>query len=321
VVDLSDPRFANFVDLSILEPGILEQSRNPFLQNLFVNVDLVVEQNTWLRSADMNVEIAGNLAVRYDRARMELFLVGELQALRGPYTVLGLGRRFDVQQGTIEFIGNPGIDPNLDIVARTRVRRDGDPLDITARVTGTLTQPSVTLSSDEAAVSQSDLVSYLVFGMPSYELTSGQASLLGNAGAVLGVGFGAVGTAFRSAVTTRLGAVLAQQWGLDYFAITEVGNLGGWDVGGLDQTQVEIGQYVGQDIFMALAFQPAQVVGSNNPFYNTFGLRVEYTPTEAYTLQAFWEDRFFRNRIMGFQDAALESRKVLGLSIFTEWGF
>jgi autotransporter translocation and assembly factor TamB len=318
VVDLADPRFAGFVDPSILEPSLLEESRNPFMQNLFVNVDLVVEQDTWLRSSDMNVEIAGNLAVRYDRSRMELFLVGELQALRGPYSVLG--RRFDVQQGTIEFIGIPGINPNLDILARTRVRREGDPLDITARVTGTLQEPRVTLSSEEAAVSQSDLVSYLLFGMPSYELASTQRQLLGSTTpAFVGAGVSAVVSGIRGSLTTGLGAVLARQTSLDYFAITEAGNLG-WDVGAISQTQVEVGEYLSQDVFLALAFQPAQIVGGSSNLLSV-GLRLEFTPTEAYTLQAFWEDRFLRRRTIGFQDAAFRSEKILGLWIFTEWGF
>jgi autotransporter translocation and assembly factor TamB len=317
VVDLSDPRFASFVDLSILDPSILEQSQNPFMQNLFVNVDLVVEQDTWLRSAEMNVEIAGTLGVRYDRARQELVLEGELQALRGPYSVLG--HRFDVQQGTIRFVGIPGINPNLDIVARTRVRRQDEPLDITARVTGTLTEPRVELSSDEAAISQSDLVSYLLFGMPSYELGAGQrAELESTALSFLGAGTYAAANVVRGAVTTRLGAILAQQWGLDYFAITEAGNLG-WDVSGVSQTQVELGQYLSRDLFLVLAFQPVQVVGSS-PFA-TFGVRVEYTPSRAYTLQAFWEDRFLRRRTVGFQDLAFRSQKILGLSLFTEWGY
>ena len=255
--------------------------------------------------------------MRYDRARQELVLVGELQAVRGPYTVLG--HTFDVQQGTIRFIGIPGIDPNLNILARTRVRRQGEPLDIFARVTGTLTQPRVELFSEETAISQSDLVSYLLFGVPSYELASSQRALLDNtAGAFLGAGARAGFNVFRSAVTSRVGTILAQQWGLDYFAITEAGNLG-WDVSSVSQTQVEIGQYLSRDLFLVLAFQPVDVVGSS-PF-STFGLRVEYSPTRAYTLQAFWEDRFLRRRTVGFQDLAFRSQKILGLSLFTEWGY
>jgi hypothetical protein len=311
VIDLTDPRFAEFFNLSMLETRIVEESRNPFMQNLRVNVDLAVEQDTWLRSTEMNVEIAGNLRVTYDRLATDLVLTGVLDARRGSYTVLG--RRFDVREGRVEFVGIPGIDPNLDIRAQTRVRQPNtEHLDITARVTGTLTQPRVELGSDAAAIGQSDLVSYLLFGRPSYELASGeQAALRGAAGSF-------VGTVFSGTVASRLGTVLAQQWGLDYFAITELGNVG-FDLGSVTQTQVEFGRYLSQDLFLVMAFQPTQLVGPN-PF-NTFGVRLEYTPTDRYTLEASWEDRFLRNRALGFQDAAFRSQKILGLLVFTEWGY
>jgi translocation and assembly module TamB len=310
VVDLTDPRFAEFFDLSMLETRIVEESRNPFMQNLRVNVDLAVQQDTWLRNAEMNVEIAGNLRVTYDRLAADLVLTGVLDARRGSYTVFG--RRFTVQEGQVEFVGIPGIDPNLDIVAQTRVRQPNtEHLDIIARVTGTLTQPRVQLASDEAAISQSDLVSYLLFGRPSYELASGeQAALRGAASSFVGV--------FSGTVASRLGNVLAQQWGLDYFAITELGSVG-WDLGSVTQTQVEFGRYLNQDLFLVMAFQPTQVVGPN-PF-GTFGVRLEYTPTDRYTLETFWEDRFLRNPALGFQDAAFRSQKILGLFVFTEWGY
>jgi len=190
---------------------------------------------------------------------------------------------------------------------------------VSARLTGRLTQPRVELSSEEVAVSQSDLVSYLLFGRPSYELASGERAVLeGTAGSFVGAGLGAVTSVFSGAVATRLGTVLAQQWGLDYFAITELGNVG-VDPSSVTQTQVELGQYLSQDLFMVLAFQPVQVVGGN-PFA-TFGVRVQYSPSDAYTLEGFWEDRYLRSRAVGFQDPASRNLKVLGLILFREWGY
>ena len=42
--------------------------------------------------------------------KRDMVMVGELQALRGSYSVLG--RRFEVQQGTVGFIGTPGHQPD-----------------------------------------------------------------------------------------------------------------------------------------------------------------------------------------------------------------
>src|SRR5690606_38411612 len=88
VVDLSDPRFEEFLDLTEPETRLIEESRNPFMQNLRVNVDLAVAQDTWLRSTEMDVEMAGNLRVSYDREQVEIVLTGVLDAVRGQYNVL-----------------------------------------------------------------------------------------------------------------------------------------------------------------------------------------------------------------------------------------
>jgi hypothetical protein len=314
VVDLADPRFAEFVDLSLLETRILEESRNPFLQNLRVNVDLAVAQDTWLRSSQMDVEIAGDLRVTYDRATADIVLTGVLAARRGQYTVLE--RRFQVQEGQVSFLGIPGINPDLDIVALTRVRmRNGEQLDITARVTGTLTQPQVSLGSDEAAISQSDLVSYLIFGVPSFELATGQqAAITGAAGSL----FASYAGSFAS---RALGSVIAQPLGLDYFAITDVGS--SFDFGAATQSVVvELGRYVRQDLFFVLAFQPqGGSSGGSSGALDRFGVRLEYRPNPRYTIETFFEDRFLRAPAHGFQDVALNSRKILGLFMFTEWGY
>ena len=74
-------------------------------------VDLEVPRATWLRSTDMDVEIGGALSVWYSRALGDLVMVGDLQALRGSYMVLG--RRFEVSGGTVRFLGTPGINPTL----------------------------------------------------------------------------------------------------------------------------------------------------------------------------------------------------------------
>jgi autotransporter translocation and assembly factor TamB len=313
VVDLADPRFREFLNESLLDTRVIAESQNPFMQNLRVNVDLAVAQDTWLRSTEMNVEIAGDLRVSYDRARLSLVLTGVLDARRGQYDVLG--RRFQVREGQVEFLGTPGVDPELDIQADTRVRmQNGEQLDITARVTGRLTEPRVTLSSDEGAIGQSDLVSYLLFGRPSYELASGEQAVLGGAARSF-VGSYAVGT-----VATRIGSALAQQWGLDYFAITEIGT--DLDFGSVSQAQVEFGRYLSQDLFVVMAFKPAQVVSTlDSRAFGQIGVRLEYRPTERYTLESFFEDRFLRSRGIGFQDVALNSQKVLGLSLFREWGY
>jgi translocation and assembly module TamB len=82
-------------------------------------------------------------------------------------------REFQVQRGTIMFLGTPDLNPSLDITAVYTVQRhDRRPLGIRARLLGDLyPQPILRLESNETfQLSQSDLVSYLVTGQPNFEL-------------------------------------------------------------------------------------------------------------------------------------------------------
>jgi hypothetical protein len=313
VVDLTDPRIFDVVDTTALSTRpLLAEIRNPFLQNLRVDVDLSVPRDSWLRSEEMNVEMGGNLFMRYDRLRRDVVMVGELQALRGSYSVLG--RRFDVQSGTIGFIGTPGINPSLNIQAVSRIRRvDAEPLDVTATVAGTLTQPRVTLSSEEQGVAESDLVSYLIFGRPSYELANTQQALMGAAA-------GAGVTFLSGTLATRLGAALSQRIGLDYLSITQAGDFGVASISGnpLAGTQVEVGQYITENVFFILVFRPKPEPGSGQSFFG--GARMEVALNDDYNVQGFWEDRFLRSGFSGFGQLVPNSQ-VVGVFIFREWGY
>ncbi len=322
VVDLTDPRFGLMVDTAALSGRpLLAGISNPFLQNLRVNVDLSVPRDSWLRSEDMNVEMGGDLIVSYDRSNRDVVLVGELQALRGSYAVLG--RRFEVESGTVGFIGTPGINPTLDIQAVSRIRRrlEATPLEVTATVSGTLTQPRVTLSTDEQGVAQSDLVSYLVFGRPSYELatpgSAGQtaAGSVGRAATEAGV------TYVTGTLATRIGSALSRQIGLDYLSISQAGDYmvgTGFLSGALQGTQVEVGQYIGQNVFVVLVFRtPSEQAGAATNVFG--GARVEVAMTDDYSVQAFWEDRLLRSRLGGLGD--LNQPRIVGVFVFGEWGY
>ncbi|MEX2526909.1 MAG: translocation/assembly module TamB domain-containing protein [Gemmatimonadota bacterium] len=319
VVDLSDPRFFDVVDTSLVNVrSQLAASQNPFLQNLRVDVELRVERDTWIRSREMNVEIGGDLLVTYSRADKEVVLVGPLSAFRGNYTQFG--RQFQVREGTVEFVGTPGFDPNLSIQAVNRIRRQGgEPLDIIATLDGTLLAPVVSLSSEsQPPIAESDLISYLIFGRPSYALASGESSVLqGAAGAGVSLGLGTL--------ASQLGSVVAQQIGVDYFAITQSQAEGQVGVnpgvaGTFADTQIELGQYVWDDVFLAVVLRPLTglAAGSQNQIP---GARVEWRFSDDWTLEAFVEDRFYRQGVSGFGDLGVNLSKILGLSLYRQWAY
>jgi hypothetical protein len=325
VADLFFERSASVADLSAVDTTALAfrpfiVGANPFLQNIRMeNTTLTARRDNWIRSEEMNIELEGDLDLLYDRQTQDLALVGALQAVRGSlaFGPRGLRKEFQVDGGTLRFLGTPGINPDLDLTASEPVRTpEGDRLTIIATVTGTLIAPRVALSSEETGFSENELLSYLWFGRPTYTLTSDQNAALGAAGAV-----------GLNMFSNELGTVVTQGLGLDfldYLSITQQGSgsLGSFGPdnrpGALSTTVVETGMYVG-DFFVTLLFRPAAAQGGGLESFP--GIRFEWVAPRGYTIQSYFEDQFFRGRTVSFGQLGVQTRKGLGLSIFREWSY
>jgi translocation and assembly module TamB len=92
-----------------------------------------------------------------------------------------------VQAGKISFFGTPDFNPQIDVSALYRVKQSSRAdIAVKARIVGPFyPQPSLELSSDDAFISQTDLVSYLVTGRPSFELNESGAAATQRAAEVL----------------------------------------------------------------------------------------------------------------------------------------
>jgi translocation and assembly module TamB len=171
---------------------IADAAPSALVENLRLSgVQVVLGDDVWLRSREANVKLGGALSVtraedpllhagafggrtRGDSVAYRLALAGTLEAERGTYTLqLGLVQReFQLERGTIDFYGTPDLNPALDISALYTVKQINRPdIGVRARLTGELyPQPTLTLESAESfQLSQSDLISYLVTGAPSFE--------------------------------------------------------------------------------------------------------------------------------------------------------
>lgn len=322
VVDLRSPllyapTIAVDTTVFVSQPLIADLS-NPFLDNLRVGVELAVPRNLWLRSPEMDVELGGDLIVRYDRAEGDLVLLGELQALRGSYSVLE--RTFVVDGGAASFLGQPGVNPSLDIQALSRVRRrEGDPLEVRATVGGTLVEPVITLSTEEAGISQSDLITYLLIGRSAAEVGP-QAEVLRSG----------VGTLLTSAVVSELGSTLAQQLPLvnqlDYLSFSSSAAIGQDDVQGsafgtaLGNTQVELGKYLNDRVFVIFVLGGTEGDQESGASLQLRGVRLELELADSFFLEGFMEDRFLRTGT-AFGSTDLDGSEILGFFLFGEWGF
>ncbi len=304
----------------------------PFLENLRItNTTVTADRGFWLRSQQLNVEVSGSLETEVDRQTSNLQLTGTLQAIGGAYAfhvVQGVPARiFDIRAGTIEFVGTPGIDPNLDMEALYRVRRaQGDPINVVAAVSGTLQAPRVALASDaDLPLSESDLASYILFGRSGAELTQAQSDVVSRGlGLVRPVATGLLSSELQRALS---GSGLP----IDHIAFTtpEYGldQLGSyWQsrglVGVFHNTQLEVGLDAGPDLSLVGSVRiPTDASDSpdgSSP-WRMFGARVEWRFRPSWTTEFYVEDRFAR--IPSFGLAEIDDRKVWGLSLFRDWGY
>ncbi len=322
ILALDDSLLFNVVDTSVVSVRkvLSQEMESDFMRNLVVDSFTVdVGQNSWLRGKEMNVEVSGELGLYYRRAADDFRLNGILSAVRGNYVLYGW-RRFDVRGGTIEFLGTTAFDPNLDITAvyRTRMGDTGQPLNVQADVTGTLTYPRIALRSDQSSISQSDLVSYLWFGLPTYRLTPGQNQTLQAA-------TGALYSSIQGALSSGLESVGRTIGLVDYVSLSfgETAPRGPEPINARSIfSGVEVGRYLRDDLFLALSgTRPVGTYGTNSPF-RAFGARLEWRMRPTWTGEFFVDDRAARVPSLGYTlDQTLAQQKVLGFFLYREWGY
>jgi hypothetical protein len=124
-----------------------------------------------------------------------------------------------------------------------------------------------------------------------------------------------------STFSNRLGSAVAQELGVDYLTITQqdLGALGDASLRGtLGTTVVETGFYLAEDFFVTLLLRPLSSQGTGSQFA---GIRFEWVASNAYTIESFFEDRFFRGRVVGFGEMGIQNEKGVGLFIFREWAY
>ncbi|UCC73324.1 MAG: translocation/assembly module TamB [Gemmatimonadota bacterium] len=294
-----------------LDEELRGRTGNRFLDNLVINLRLSVERDTWLRSEEMNVEIAGNLTLYQERAQEILRMSGTLRAVRGEYWFFN--KRFAVIEGTIEFVGEPAMNPNLRIVALYTVRTQKQPIAIRLVIGGTLEEMTLALESDaQPPIPESDLLSYLLFGRPSYELTrsSEESNLLRDA--TSGVPQALVGYA--------LGSLLVGESFISYVDVSRDPLVpvaeGEYRTGAgpaLAATQVEVGWYLAPTVFVSVA---QHLVGVVRPT-----VHLEWRLDENFTLRGVTEPRFGREGTLFYGGPGTDLEQSIGLFLFYGWGY
>lgn len=198
-----------------------------FLDRLAVAVSVDVDGPVEIRRHDAHLRLGGGVSLA--KAGMEPLRVrGRVSSQGGWYSFQG--RRLDLVHANLEFRGRAPIDPALDVEATYRTP---DYL-ITAEITGSATHPELNLSS-VPRLSQSDVLSVLLFGEPTSDINSEQGDALQQQ--ALGVLASYIAPELQRSVLDTFG------WASLTFRMptgSSAGSLG-------------IGRYFGEDVFVSIA--------------------------------------------------------------------
>ena len=284
--------------------------RSPFLQNLRLLVDLHVGRGNRLRSRRMTVEPSGDLELTFDRAASRVVVRGEMEVVRGDFR-LGPST-LDIRQGVFTFPGTPGFDPDIDVTAVTRARTgDGEPIEITTSITGTLLQPLAAFTSDATyTIPEPELFSLLVLGRPT-------GSLLGDGAAG---SFDAGSRFLASQFYSEIAYLLGEGLDVDYLRVSQSDQGLATSPLGPASLEVEVGWYVLRRAFLTGVYQRGFCADPTVPV-SSGGVRLEVELPRDVVLEGFLEGRCTRERYRGLGDISLELAHIWGFSFFREWGY
>jgi len=297
IVNLDDPEFRTVVDTNLARAAELGPSvENVFLDSLRIDgLRVAMGSAFWLRSREASIQLAGDLTVTKTAESVlnQYRLDGTLSAVRGSYRlVLGaVSREFQVARGEVRFFGTPDLNPELDIAAERRVRTvRGSDLTVRVLIGGTLLEPRLSLESDQRPpLAETEVVSYLMFGRPSFDLvsggTGGQSESAVWQGAVAGVASLAAGQ-LEQTLVSGLGLPL------DYIAIRP-----GFGAEMLSVTQVEAGSQIGERTFLTLNAPLCEMRRGITP--QLLGASLEYRISRRWLLEASVEPLLQECRALG----------------------
>lgn len=297
--DMIEKRIVNLEELAdttllsmIERQGLGPQFQSVFLDSLHIrDLQLTMGDEVWLRSNEANIQLQGTVALT--KQRDNYLLSGTLQAPRGTYR-LKIGpvtREFIVTKGSVRYFGTPDLDAALNIEAHHTVHpvpsgttqevNKGQNVEVVAHITGTLLVPKVTLEAEGQDLGQTEVISYLMFGKPSFELGRSQgAGGIGDQRALLQTATAVLSTGLSGELERTLVSDLGVP--LDYLEIRP-----GAQQGPLQGLQLAVGRQVGPKTFLIAnaGFCQGQAVALDN----TFGLTLKFRISPEFRTEASYQ--------------------------------
>lgn len=199
-----------------------------------VDYDITVkaERGVWLRNRDADIELAADLIVR--RVGEEALYSGEMVVKQG--SVYYLDHILRITEGRLLFENSSQFDPQLNITAECPVpgKRENAPEKIVLSLTGRLSSPSFSFSSEPPLWDETQIITYLSLNVTMDELSAlEEKELISRLLSERLLGY------FQTQASKRVRDFI----GLDYLEI-QTGLTG-------DETRVTVGKYVGRNLYVS----------------------------------------------------------------------
>jgi hypothetical protein len=288
--DLVKKRIVNLDELAdtALISLVQEQRLGPEFESVFLDslrirdLELDMGSDVWLRSTEANIQLTGTVLVKKER---DQYLVsGTLQAPRGTYRlkVGPVTREFVVTEGTVKYFGTPDQDAELNIEAKHTVHpvpkpAQQNPEDVTvvAHITGTLLVPRVTLKVENKDLSQTEVISYLLFGKQTFEFGADPGGIASQQALV---------RTFASVLSGELERTIVSDLGVpvDYVEIRP-----GGQTDPLSGVQLAVGRQLGPKTFLVVdaGFCEGRAVA----LHSTLGLSLQFRISSEFRTEASFE--------------------------------
>jgi len=226
-----------------------EAVSSQFYKNLRGTIRLSVPKNTWIKSENMRMEIAGDLDLVKTETDLELF--GTIGAFRGNYDLYG--RRFNIIKGDLIFQGGPEFNPNLDLEAAYEFRSGKEKQRLKLFITGKLKKPELRFTLNDQDISQANALSYILFGYGSDEMSYDQKESMGGAEAQSLITMGFV----SNMVSRQLANSVGSELNLDYIEVNAKDN---WQ-----RATFGVGKYLTNDLFVSYQREFGEKVDEDIP--------------------------------------------------------
>jgi autotransporter translocation and assembly factor TamB len=180
----------------IIEDEKNSQQKNNF-GKFYSDIELILGKNIYVQAENLEAHLNGRIRLN-DAPEHPTVGNGKLIITDGAYHAYG--QNLEIHNGQLLFNNNAVTNPNLEIQASKKVTLSNEGSMSTAliatnnaqarvgvNVAGTLEDPQMTLFSS-APLSQADILSYLLFGKATNEVSAGDAALLLRSASAINIG-------------------------------------------------------------------------------------------------------------------------------------